>query len=201
MLQYFIIYKPYKVLSQFSPQEGKQVLKDFLDVPVDVYPVGRLDYESEGLLVLTNDKQLNHSLLNPLFAHEKEYWVQVDGEIDPIALFDLRQGVPIAVDGKIYVTKPCRADKFIVAPLVAERNPPVRFRKNIPTSWIKIIITEGKNRQIRKMTAKIGFPALRLLRYRIEKLTLEGMEPGDLREFSKEELFPLLGIGQKKNKI
>jgi 23S rRNA pseudouridine2457 synthase len=200
MSDYFIIHKPYKVLSQFSPEEGKKVLKDFFDVPADLYPVGRLDYDSEGLLILTNDKQLNHALLNPLFKHEKEYWVQVEGEIDPKAIDELQQGVVITVDGKWYKTKPCRAEKFPAAPVLAERNPPVRFRKNIPTSWIRVILSEGKNRQIRKMTAKIGFPTLRLFRYRIEKLTLEGMEPGEMRRISKESIYPLLGIEKKKAK-
>jgi 23S rRNA pseudouridine2457 synthase len=200
MSDYFFIHKPYKVLSQFSPQEGKQVLKDFFEVPVDLYPVGRLDYESEGLLILTNDKQLNHALLNPLFKHEKEYWVQVEGQIDQKAIQELQQGVIINIDDKWYKTKPCSAEKFPSSPPVAERIPPVRFRKNIPTSWIRIILTEGKNRQIRKMTAKVGFPALRLLRYRIEKLTLEGLGPGEMRRTDKESLYPLLDLEQYKTK-
>jgi 23S rRNA pseudouridine2457 synthase len=194
MDDYFIIHKPYKVLSQFSPQEGKEVLKDYFNVPVDLYPVGRLDYESEGLLILTNDKKLNHALLNPLFKHEKEYWVQVDGAIDRRAIDELQHGVTITIDGKSYKTKPCRAEMMPAIPRVADRVPPVRFRKNIPTSWIRIILSEGKNRQIRKMTSKIGFPTLRLIRYAIEKLTLDGLEPGELRRIDKKSLFPLLRL-------
>jgi 23S rRNA pseudouridine2457 synthase len=180
------------VLSQFTSQEGRQTLKDFFNVPFDVYPVGRLDYDSEGLLILTNDKELNHSLLNPLFAHEREYWVQVEGEIDRQAIRNLEQGVTITVDSKWYNTKPCKAEKFVMSPNVAERNPPIRFRKNIPTSWIRLILNEGKNRQVRKMTAKVGYPTLRLIRYCIEKLTLDGLQPGEMRMMNKEELYPLL---------
>jgi 23S rRNA pseudouridine2457 synthase len=194
MLQYFIIYKPFNVLSQFTSQEGKQTLKDFFDVPDDVYPVGRLDLDSEGLLILTNDKQLNHSLLNPLFAHEREYWVQVEGEIDQPSINNLKEGVTITVDGKWYKTKPCKAEKFLTLPQVAERNSPIRFRKNIPTSWIQLILNEGKNRQVRKMTAKAGFPTLRLIRYRIEKLTIAGLHPGEMRMIDKNALYDLLKI-------
>ena len=192
MNQYFIIYKPFNVLSQFTSQEGKQTLKDLFDIPADVYPVGRLDYDSEGLLILTNDKQLNHNLLNPLFAHKREYWVQVEGNIEETATRDLASGVTITVDGKWHQSKPCKAEKFSIPPKVAERNPPIRFRKNIPTSWIKLILSEGKNRQVRKMTAKVGFPTLRLIRHSIENLTLEGLVPGEMRIMSREELYPLL---------
>jgi 23S rRNA pseudouridine2457 synthase len=192
MNQYFIIYKPFNVLSQFTSQEGKQTLKDLFDIPADVYPVGRLDYDSEGLLILTNDKQLNHNLLNPSFAHKREYWVQVEGDIEETAIRDLASGVTITVDGKWYQAKPGEAAKFSTAPKIAERNPPIRFRKNIPTSWIRLILSEGKIRQVRKMTAKVGFPTLRLIRYRIENLTLEGLVPGEMRIMSREELYPLL---------
>ena len=201
MLEYFIINKPFQVLSQFSPQKGKLGLRDLYDLPVNHYPVGRLDYDSEGLLIITNDKALNHALLNPLFAHEKEYWAQVEGEISPEAIHNLQQGVPITIDGKVYITRPSIAEKFSEAPRVADRNPPVRFRKNIPTSWLRLAITEGKNRQVRKMTAKTGYPTLRLIRYRIEKLTLEGLEPGGIRRIRREELFPLLGMDRGNRKI
>jgi 23S rRNA pseudouridine2457 synthase len=194
MLRYFIIYKPFNVLSQFTSQEGKQTLKDFFNVPNDVYPVGRLDFDSEGLLILTNDKQLNHSLLNPLFAHEREYWVQAEGEIDQQSINNLQRGVTITVDGKWYKTKPCSAEKFSSLHEVPERNPPIRFRKNIPTSWIKLILNEGKNRQVRKMTAKVGFPTLRLIRYRIEKLTIDGLQPGEMRMMERGSLYSLLEI-------
>lgn len=190
--KYFIIYKPFNVLSQFTSQEGKQTLKDHFDVPKDVYPVGRLDYDSEGLLILTNDKQLNHQLLNPAFMHNREYWVQVDGAITNEAITDLQNGIVITVDGKWYKTKKCTASIYNGQPKVPERNPPIRFRKNIPTSWIKMILAEGKNRQVRKMTAAVGFPTLRLIRYRIEKCTIEGLQSGEMRELTKNELFKML---------
>ena len=189
---YCIIYKPFNVLSQFTSQEGKQVLKDFFDVPPDVYAVGRLDYDSEGLLILTNDKKLNHALLNPAQQHQREYWVQVDGSVTSKAITELQSGVVISIDGKKYTTKKCTASIFETAPAVPERNPPVRFRKNIPTSWIKIILTEGKNRQVRKMTAAVGFPTLRLIRHRIENCSLQEMMPGEMRVFSRQEMYQLL---------
>ncbi len=162
------------------------------NVPVDVYPVGRLDYDSEGLLILTSDPQLNHRLLHPAFAHEREYWVQVEGIMDDASLQVLRSGVTITIDGKPYRTGKCLAKRFTAAPAVAERDPPVRFRKNIPTSWIRLVLTEGKNRQVRKMTAKAGFPTLRLIRYRIKKLTLEGMMPGQIIELKQQEIYERL---------
>jgi 23S rRNA pseudouridine2457 synthase len=192
MHRYFIIYKPFQVLSQFTAEGNKQSLKDFFKVPADVYPVGRLDYDSEGLLLLTNDKQLNHQLLNPQFAHEREYWAQVEGQITDVAAQQLAMGVTIAVDGKQYRTKPCEAFVLQEAPLVPARNPPIRFRKNIPDSWLKLVLTEGKNRQVRKMTAQAGFPTLRLIRYRIEELTIEGMQPGDMRELKRAAIYTSL---------
>jgi 23S rRNA pseudouridine2457 synthase len=192
MLRYFIIYKPYQVLSQFSSEQRKKTLRDFFSIPSDVYSIGRLDYDSEGLLVLTNDKQLNHRLLNPLFNHEREYWVQVEGGIDTGAIQQLEAGITISVDGKPYRTKNCKAVIFIEPPDIPERIPPVRFRKNIPTSWIRLILTEGKNRQVRKMTAAIGYPTLRLIRTRIEKMNLQPLQPGELRELSKNETYSKL---------
>jgi len=194
---YYIIYKPFQVLSQFTSQDGKQTLKDFFNVPGDVYAVGRLDFDSEGLLILTNDKQMNHHLLNPSFEHEREYLVQVDGDIDQSAVVSLQSSVQINIDGKLYKTKKCFAEKLIVAPEVPERNPSIRFRKNIPTSWVRLILTEGKNRQVRKMTAKVGFPTLRLIRWRIEQVTLNGLQPGEMREMHKQEMYHLLGLDEK----
>ncbi|MDO6434273.1 pseudouridine synthase [Flavitalea sp. BT771] len=182
MSRYFIVYKPFNVLSQFTSNEGKPTLKDFFSVPADVYPVGRLDFDSEGLLLLTNDKQLNHRLLDPKFAHEREYWVQVDGQIDEAALQRLRSGVTINIDGKPYTTRRCQVELFDSEPGVPVRNPPIRYRAHIPTSWIKIVLQEGKNRQVRKMTAQAGFPTLRLIRHRIGNITLDGLQPGEMRE-------------------
>jgi len=189
MLTYYLFYKPYLVLSQFTSQEGKQTLADYVSVPKDVYPVGRLDHDSEGLLILTNDAQLNHRLLNPDHKHVREYWVQVEGNITATALNELSKGVIISIDGKQHKTLPATAKLFTTEPSLPERNPPIRFRKNIPTSWISLALTEGKNRQVRRMTAKVGFPTLRLIRYRIENITLQQMQPGDLVELSKQEIY------------
>ena len=191
-LYYYIIYKPFQVLTRFGREEGKASLGDFFKVPPDVYPVGRLDYDSEGLLVLTNDKALNHRLLDPKFAHEREYWVQVDGAVTETAIDQLNKGVPINIDGKIYQTRPCKAFLFTEDPIVPERNPPIRFRKSIPAPWIRLALKEGKNRQVRKMTAAVGFPTLRLIRYRIGKVTIDGLQPGEMREYKRQELYDLL---------
>lgn len=194
MHKYFIVHKPFNVLSQFTSQEGKKTLKDFFDVPVNVYPVGRLDYDSEGLLILTDDKKLNNYLLNPLLGHEREYWVQVENMITQQAIDELQYGIRINISGKFYQTKKCKVQKFINSPHVAERFPPIRTRKNIPVSWVKIILTEGKNRQVRKMTAAIGFPTLRLIRHRIENVTLAHLQPGEMKILSHLELYNLLQI-------
>jgi 23S rRNA pseudouridine2457 synthase len=192
MLSYFIIYKPYLVLSRFTPQQGKQTLADYFTVPKDVYPVGRLDEDSEGLLLLTNDRQLNNRLLNPAFAHEREYWVQVEGAVSSAAITLLQQGPVINVNGLPYKTKPCKAVLPGTAPDVPPRNPPIRFRKEIPAQWLQLTLTEGKNRQVRKMTAKAGHPTLRLIRTRIEGLTLGNMQPGDIIEFPQKTIYKKL---------
>lgn len=180
MLQYYIFYKPYQVLSQFTKEGEKQTLADyFKNIPTDIYPVGRLDYDSEGLLLLTNDKPLTHQLLDPSFAHERTYWVQVEGTINDESIKKLQTGVMINVNGNMYKTKPAGAKIFEHAPEVPERNPPIRFRKNIPTSWISLTLHEGKNRQVRKMTAAVGYPTLRLIRYSIGDITIEEMTPGN----------------------
>ncbi len=192
MFQYFIVYKPYQVLSQFSAEENKQTLKNYFDVAKNVYPVGRLDYDSEGLLILTNDTSLNHRLLHPSFLHEREYYVQVDGNITQRALQQIQNGVDINIDGKNYHTKKCIANLFETEPNIPLRNPPIRFRKEIPAPWIQLILTEGKNRQVRKMTAKVGFPTLRLIRYRIEKIQLANLLPGEMIELSKQTIYQKL---------
>lgn len=189
MPQYFLFYKPFQVLSQFSPEGDKKTLADFFpNIPKDVYPVGRLDYDSEGLLLLTNDKQLTHRLLEPKFAHSRSYYVQVEGTIDTESLEQLQKGVLIKVDGKEYRTKPAQARLLIGEPKLPDRNPPIRFRKNIPTSWIELSLTEGKNRQVRKMTAAAGYPTLRLARYSIGRINIEGMESGAVRILSEKEI-------------
>ena len=194
MNKYFVIYKPFQVLSQFTPENNKACLKDFFEVPTDVYPVGRLDYDSEGLLLLTNDKSLNHRLLHPSFAHEREYRVQVEGLITNDALQLLATGITINIDGKPFRTRPAKASRLPENIVITERNPPIRFRRNIPTGWIKLVITEGKNRQVRKMTAATGFPTLRLIRYRLAGLTLDAMLPGDMIDMIQNDVYGKLGL-------
>ncbi|MHB1920632.1 MAG: pseudouridine synthase [Chitinophagaceae bacterium] len=192
LYRYFVLHKPFRVLSQFSREGEKKTLADYFSLDRDVYPVGRLDYDSEGLLILTNDPLINHRLLNPLSAHEREYWVQVEGEITPEALDQLKTGIKINVSGKFYRTLPSRVFKWKIPPAVGERIPAIRDRKNIPTSWISVTLTEGKNRQVRKMTAATGFPTLRLVRYRIGGITLEGLASGQIQEWESTALMQSL---------
>ncbi len=197
MHQYFIVHKPFQVLSQFSPEGDKKTLKDVFDVPSNVYPVGRLDYDSEGLLIITDDKKIHTLLLNPNQGHEREYWVQVENNITDEAIKKLEAGVTISDKGTTHLTAKCKAGIFSSPPDVAERFPPIRERKNIPDSWLKLILTEGKNRQVRKMTAAVGFPTLRLIRYRIEKLTIDKLEPGEMIILTQTELYNLLRLSKK----
>ena len=195
MKRYFAVYKPYGVLSQFTAPSGKSSLKDHFNVPTDAYPVGRLDEDSEGLLLLTNDAQFQHRMADPRFKQQKEYWVQVEGMITQEAVDSLEKGVVINIKGVAHRTLPCSCRIMHTSPQLPDRVPPIRERKNIPVSWISITLTEGKNRQVRRMTAAVGFPTLRLVRYRTGSLTLEGMEPGDLREISAKEAEDLLRGG------
>lgn len=190
--RYFIIYKPFGILSQFSGEAN--TLKKVGDFPSDVYPVGRLDKDSEGLLLITNDKALNHQLLNPSFAHQRTYLAQVEGIPTAEAIGKLEKGVEINVDGKMYHTKKAKAQLFAIEPTLPERNPPIRYRKSVPDSWIELNLIEGKNRQVRKMTAAVGFPTLRLVRYAMENLSIEGFEVGEVREMDRATLFNLLKI-------
>ncbi|NDU96200.1 pseudouridine synthase [Spirosoma terrae] len=185
---YFLIYKPYLMLSQFSREGDKPTLADLdYDFAKDVYPVGRLDSDSEGLLLLTSDKQLNHRLLNPKFRHNRTYYVQVDGTLTTEACQQLSAGVTISVDGKAYHTLPADA-RPLVDPNLPERTPPIRYRANIPTSWLSISLHEGKNRQVRRMTAAVGFPTLRLVRWAIEDLTADNMVPGQVLQLSRSDI-------------
>lgn len=181
--KYFLLNKPYGVLSQFTDKEGRKTLGDLYNFPKNVYSVGRLDMDSEGLLLLTNDKSLTDFLLNPLRDHEKEYYVQVEGIPDQSAIEKLEQG--ILLDGK--KTLPAKV-KLIPEPAFPVRIPPIRERKNIPTSWLSIVITEGRNRQVRRMTANVGHPTLRLVRVRIKNLKLDGLFLGKARELTYEEI-------------
>lgn len=193
MLRYFLFYKPFQVLTQFSAEGEKKTLAHFFkNIPKDIYPVGRLDYDSEGLLLLTNDKKLTQYLLEPRHKHERTYYVQVEGLLDEIARQKLAKGVTINVDGKLYKTLPAKAVILSSEPNLPERHPPIRFRKNIPTTWISLTLTEGKNRQVRKMTAAVGFPTLRLVRYSIGKSTIDGWAAGQVEEVNEQFIHSLL---------
>ena len=180
------------MLTQFSG-EGP-TLATLGEFPKEVYPVGRLDKDSEGLLLLTDDKSLNHQLLNPRFAHQRTYYVQVEGIPTPEALAQLQAGVTIQVDGKAYRTKPAVAKLLEDPPILPDRDPPIRYRASIPDRWLALTLIEGKNRQVRKMTAAVGFPTLRLVRFSMEKITLDGMGVGEVRELSQEVVYRALGL-------
>ena len=174
--------KPYGVLSQFTPEGRWRGLKDFIAIP-GVYVAGRLDADSEGLLLLTNDGKLQARIADPRFKMEKTYWVQVEGLPGEAALAALREGVQLN-DGP---TRPARARLMAPPPALWERAPPVRFRQAIPTAWIELAIREGRNRQVRRMTAAVGFPTLRLIRAAIGLHTLDGLAPGSCRESSGDQ--------------
>ncbi|MBT0809676.1 pseudouridine synthase [Litoribacter ruber] len=196
MPRYFVIYKPFGVMSQFSGED--RTLGELGDFPGDVYPVGRLDKDSEGLLLITDDKPLNHYLLNPRFGHKRTYLAQVEGVPTDEAISDLQSGVEIKVDGKMHFTKKATATLLSLSPTLPDRDPPIRYRKNVPDSWIQLTLIEGKNRQVRKMTAAVGFPTLRLVRWSMENLTIEGFEVGEVKEFEQQEIYRLLKIQPEK---
>lgn len=180
--------KPYGVICQFSPADGKPTLKDYIDVP-DVYPAGRLDTDSEGLLLLTDDGALQHKIADPGHKLPKTYWVEVEGVATDSAVAPLRKGVDLGD----FMTKPAIVRVMSAPPSDGQlwpRTPPVRFRKNIPTSWLEIVITEGKNRQVRRMTAKVGLPTLRLVRMAIGSWRVDGLAPGKWRMAELVELLP-----------
>lgn len=196
MHRYFVIYKPFGMLSQFSREGDKQVLADLNFIfPKDVYPVGRLDADSEGMLLLTNDKSVNERLLHPSKKHIRSYLVQVEGEFTSEAGERLKKGVEISVDGKKYLTLPAGKIETIQDPaFLPERFPPVRFRKSIPTSWVRMDLIEGKNRQVRKMTAAVGFPTLRLVRVVMESLKLDFFNPGEIKELERSFFYSKLNL-------
>ncbi len=193
MNQTIVFHKPYGVLCQFS-QPGDRpcsTLKDYISLP-DIYPVGRLDFDSEGLLLLTDNGRLQHRLAHPDFAHARTYWVQVEGSPTPSELAPLHHGIAI----QNYRTRPAQVTRLELETPLPPRTPPIRFRKTVPTSWLEITLTEGRNRQVRRMTAAIGFPTLRLVRVSMAiaigrgkfasttRLNLEGLAPGEWRRLT-----------------
>lgn len=192
---YLLFNKPYNVLCQFTDNSNLEhprlTLKDYINVP-DVYSVGRLDKDSEGLLFLTNNGSLKHRLSHRQFAHPRTYLVQVERIPDEMALNQLRQGVVI----KDYKTRPTKVKLLDSSPSIPPREPPIRYRKTVPTAWLEMTLTEGRNRQVRRMTAAVGYPTLRLIRIaigvhkkgKIENLTSEGLNPGQWRELTPSEL-------------
>lgn len=176
MSSIYLLNKPFQVLSQFTDDQDRSTLSDFIDIP-NIYPAGRLDYDSEGLILLTGDGKVQARISDPKFKLEKSYWVQVEGLISDIAIQNLSKGV-LLKDGP---TKPAKV-KVIEPPRIWERHPPIRDRKDQPTSWIEISITEGKNRQVRRMTAEVGYPTLRLIRHRIGHWELNALKPGEFRK-------------------
>lgn len=182
MSRILLFNKPYGVLTQFTSPEGRPTLADYIPVP-GVYAAGRLDADSEGLVVLTDDGAIQARISHPRHKLEKTYWAQVEGLPDEAALALLRRGVDLGD----FHTRPCRA-RIIPEPAgLWPRDPPIRFRKAIPTTWLEIVLAEGKNRQVRRMTAKVGYPTLRLIRWAVGSWSLAGLAPGAWRSLAAEE--------------
>ena len=190
-MRYFLIHKPYGTLSQFTREHPThRVLGDHYAFPPDVYPVGRLDRDSEGLLLLTNDNRLKTQLLDPTAAHPRTYLVQVEGIPDEAALQHLRAGVAIRINKKQVRTRPAAAVLLPTPPPLPDRDPPIRVRQSIPDSWLTLTLTEGKNRQVRRMCAQVGYPVLRLVRSQIGNLSLFDYVPavGQVCELTRSDL-------------
>ncbi len=199
MFRYFLLNKPYNVICQFTPDvKGQITLADLYDFPKEVYPVGRLDLDSEGLLILTDDRSLSHRLLNPAFQHERVYWAQVEGCPADADLEKFSLGVQFNLDKNLFTALPARARLLTPEPAVWPRDPPIRTRRVKPVSWIEISLMEGKNRQVRKMCAAVGFPVLRLVRSQIENLCLDDLLSGTVKELSGALIYEKLRIEAPK---
>lgn len=186
--RYLKFFKPFDVLTQFTDEGGRATLRDFIPVPA-VYPVGRLDRDSEGLLLLTDDGPLAHRLTDPRHEHPKTYLAQVERIPDEPALAVLRRGVRLK-DG---MTRPAEVELLAVEPELPERTTPIRFRKNVPTAWVRLVLREGRNRQVRRMTAAVGFPTLRLVRVASGRVTLGQLQPGEWADLTAAERSELRG--------
>lgn len=182
-MKYVKFYKPYDVLCQFTSELGHETLADF-NLPPGIYAAGRLDKDSEGLLLLTDDGNMNDRLTSPKYNHEKTYWAQIEKIPTSDDLEKLSQGVKIGD----YQTRPCKVRLLSEVPNFPERKVPIRVRKSIPTCWIELILTEGKNRQVRRMTAAVGYPTLRLVRVAIGKINLFDLREGEWKNIEKSEI-------------
>jgi 23S rRNA pseudouridine2457 synthase len=194
LLHYILFNKPYGVLSQFTSEGGLRSLREFGPFPSDIYPVGRLDADSEGLILLTNDDFVKHRLTDPKFGHPRTYLAQVENRPEEMELEMIREG--IILGGK--QTMPAEVTLLSSDPMLPTRTVPIRFRKNVPTFWVELTLHEGKNRQVRRMTAAIGHPTLRLVRTKISFLSLTGLQQGEHRELTKEEIEKLRDILSNK---
>ncbi len=180
-------WKPYGVHTKFTDPDGRPTLADYIDRP-NIYPIGRLDHDSEGLLLISDDKRLTAQLLDPEHGHPRTYWAQVERIPNEATLDHLRAGVKLSIDGKPYTTRPALVELLPGEPDLPPRPVPIRYRINVPTAWLALTITDGKNRQVRRMTAAVGFPTLRLVRVAMAGITLDGLAPGEWRELTAAEL-------------
>lgn len=193
LYRYLKLFKPFDVLTQFTDEGGRATLKDYVPIP-GVYPVGRLDRDSEGLLLLTDDGPLAYRLTDPRHEHPKTYLAQVEKVPNASALEALRQGVKLS-DGP---TRPVEVKLLETEPELPERPVPIRFRKNVPTAWLRLVLREGRNRQVRRMTAAVGHPTLRLVRIAVGPIGLDGLQPGEWRDLSVEEQRALMLLKSRK---
>lgn len=187
----FAVYKPFGVLSQFRDEDGHPGLGSLsLGLPKDVWPVGRLDRDSEGLLLVTSDMALRHRLMDPEVGHSRRYWVQVEGDAQDHMLTAMRAPMTLRIKKREVRTRPAICQVMPKAPELPERVPPIRFRQSIPTSWLDVTLTEGKNRQVRRMTAAVGLPTLRLVRSSVGRLQLDelSLKPGECVELKWDQL-------------